>query len=166
MMKSRVPLYKYFCCTGEKPGGCAVLKRGKRYVYYLITKEKYWQKPTYETMRSSLEAMKKHCEQHDVTYVAMPKIGCGLDRLQWGKVAEIIKQVFSTTNIAVTVYIMWKVTFGFGKRGGTLLLKGIWCEKWHLVLGRGAGHIWCHFICCEKWHLILGRGVGYILVSL
>lgn len=31
-------------------------------------------------------------------------IGCGLDRLQWKRVSEILEQVFKHTNISITVY--------------------------------------------------------------
>ena len=31
------------------------------------------------------------CKEFNIKYLAMPKIGCGLDRLQWGKVKEIIE---------------------------------------------------------------------------
>ncbi|XP_041354139.1 ADP-ribose glycohydrolase OARD1-like isoform X2 [Gigantopelta aegis] len=89
---------------GKSVGSVAVLKRGQRYVYYLITKKKYSDKPTYDTMRSSLVAMKEHCVAHDVKSVCMPLIGCGLDRLQWAKVAEIICEVFSDTDVSVSVY--------------------------------------------------------------
>ncbi|KAF3860747.1 hypothetical protein F7725_001002 [Dissostichus mawsoni] len=70
-------------------GECAVLKRGSRFVYYLITKKKASQKPTYDSLARSLENM---------------SIGCGLDKLQWNKVAEILEQVFKPTNISITVY--------------------------------------------------------------
>jgi hypothetical protein len=33
----------------------------------------------------------------------MPIIGCGLDRLQWDKVSEIIKDVFKDTDIEILV---------------------------------------------------------------
>ena len=48
--------------------------------------------------------MKDHCISHGVTRLAMPKIGCGLDGLQWSKVQNIIDQVFQDTDINVTVY--------------------------------------------------------------
>lgn len=85
-------------------GECAVLKRDKRFVYYLITKKRYNQKPTYDSLRLSLEDMRSHCELNGVARVSMPRIGCGLDRLQWDKVSVILEQVFKHTNISITVY--------------------------------------------------------------
>ncbi|MDF2950520.1 MAG: hypothetical protein K0S18_103 [Anaerocolumna sp.] len=74
-------------------------------VFNLITKEKYWNKPTYETLRQSLESMKQEMLFFDgmVTKLAIPKIGCGLDRLQWDKVKEIIKDVFNDMEVEILV---------------------------------------------------------------
>ena len=35
--------------------------------------------------------------------IAMPVIGCGLDRLEWCKVSEIIKEVFEGTDVEILV---------------------------------------------------------------
>jgi len=91
---------------GQKPGGVATLKRGNRHIYYLVTKEKYFHKPTYNTLKSSLAAMRDHCVSHGVTNLSMPRIGCGLDGLQWSKVKNIIDEVFKDTDIYVTVYTL------------------------------------------------------------
>jgi len=87
------------------PGGCAVLRRGDRHVYYLVTKEEYFHKPTYATLRASLLAMLAHCQAHDVTELAMPQIGCGLDGLKWPDVKTMICDVFKDSNIKITVYV-------------------------------------------------------------
>ena len=47
--------------------------------------------------------MKELCNEIHVTKIAMPIIGCGLDRLQWDKVSEIIKEVFKNKNIEILV---------------------------------------------------------------
>lgn len=72
-------------------------------VFNLITKEKYWQKPTYNTLEESLFKMKNLCVINDVKYLAMPKIGCGLDGLDWDKVREMIKEIFENTDIEILV---------------------------------------------------------------
>ncbi|XP_046725624.1 ADP-ribose glycohydrolase OARD1 [Silurus meridionalis] len=90
----------------KQPGECAVLKRDERYVYYLITKERYNNKPTYDTLRQSLEAMKAHCLENGVTMLSIPRIGCGLDRLSWDKVSTIIENVFQPTDVTITVYLL------------------------------------------------------------
>ena len=71
-------------------------------VFNLITKRNYWYKPTYETLEDALIALKCLC-CGEIDKLAMPVIGCGLDRLQWDKVSEIIKDVFDDTDIEILV---------------------------------------------------------------
>jgi O-acetyl-ADP-ribose deacetylase (regulator of RNase III) len=47
--------------------------------------------------------MKFIATQSGITKIAMPIIGCGLDRLQWDRVSEIIKEVFKNTDIEILV---------------------------------------------------------------
>lgn len=91
---------------GKDVGDVAVLKRDERFIYYLITKPHVYDKPTYDTLRASLEAMKSHCKEHHVTNVSMPQIGCGLDKLEWDKVSDVLKEVFGDTAITITVYTL------------------------------------------------------------
>jgi hypothetical protein len=72
-------------------------------VFNLITKERYFHKPTYGSMRNALIDMMAVCCVNNITKIAMPIIGCGLDRLQWNKVSEIIKDVFKNTDIEILV---------------------------------------------------------------
>uniref|UniRef100_UPI00398ED3C5 ADP-ribose glycohydrolase OARD1-like n=1 Tax=Pristiophorus japonicus TaxID=55135 RepID=UPI00398ED3C5 len=88
----------------KKTGDVAVLKTEQTYIYYLITKERAWHKPTYDSLQSSLEAMKKHCLNNGVMHISMPRIGCGLDKLKWNEVAARIQKVFKNTDIIITVY--------------------------------------------------------------
>lgn len=85
-------------------GYFAILYQGERNVMNLITKERYWHKPTYSSLKTSLLNAKKIAIRNDIKYLAMPVIGCGLDRLQWSKVSVIIKEVFADTDIEIVVY--------------------------------------------------------------
>lgn len=80
-------------------GECVLIER----VLNLITKEKYYHKPTYQSMTHALKCMKMVCEANDINKIAMPMIGCGLDRLQWDKVSKIIKEIFKDTKIEILV---------------------------------------------------------------
>jgi len=85
------------------------LKDSGRYIYNLVTKPCFSDKPTYDTLRRSLEAMRSHVVSHDVREIAMPKLCCGLDMLQWNAVRTLIKNVFSHENgVHVSVFVQDK----------------------------------------------------------
>ena len=87
-------------------GGCAFLQVSKgRYVYYLVTKKRYYEKPTYESLEESLLKARNHCLVNNISRISMPLIGCGLDGLQWNRVKRIIDYVFGVTEIEINVYI-------------------------------------------------------------
>lgn len=71
-----------------------------------VTKVRYFHKPTYDTLRSSLQAMKDHCVSNGVQELCMPRIGCGLDRLKWERVVEMIQEIFAKVDISITVYYL------------------------------------------------------------
>ena len=54
-------------------------------------------------MRLALEKMKQICLENDIKKIAMPVIGCGLDRLDWNDVSEQIKSVFTNTEVEILV---------------------------------------------------------------
>ena len=72
-------------------------------VFNLITKSRYWNKPTYETLENALEQMKYICEVNYISKIAMPIIGCGLDRLQWKNVKVIINNIVQDSDIEILV---------------------------------------------------------------
>ena len=76
------------------------IKEGR--VFNLITKRNYWHKPTYKTLEDSLIALKCLCFG-EIDKLAMPIIGCGLDRLEWNEVSKMIKELFEDTNIEILV---------------------------------------------------------------
>lgn len=72
-------------------------------VFNLVTKQKYWQKPTLQTLRNALEDMKSQIEILNISEIAIPKIGCGLDKLQWKDVEGLLLDVLGT-DIKIDVY--------------------------------------------------------------
>ena len=72
-------------------------------VFNLVTKNNYWDKPTYETITKCIEEMADICRDCGAKNLAIPRIGCGLDNLQWSKVREIIEDKFKDIDINIEV---------------------------------------------------------------
>jgi hypothetical protein len=58
----------------------ASLKMNDKWVLYLITKEKYYEKPLYADIFKTLQNTKLFCIKNNITTLALPKISCGLDK--------------------------------------------------------------------------------------
>jgi len=71
-------------------------------VFNLVTKKRCWNKPTYEALRQALVSMKEKMIELNVKKVAMPLIGCGLDKLEWDKVKTMIEEIFDD-NVEIIV---------------------------------------------------------------
>ena len=70
------------------------LEVGKTYlvdnVFNLITKTRYYEKPTYDSFHQSVKSLATQCNELNIKTLYIPKIGCGLDKLQWDKVKDIL----------------------------------------------------------------------------
>ena len=112
------------CCRLLRPGGDgrSANRRQRvhqRPIYYLITKPRYFHKPTLDALRQSLEVMRDDfCRLLDNDggldrCIAMPRIGCGLDGLSWSggdgrgassNVRDLLLDVFNGTGISLKVF--------------------------------------------------------------
>ena len=97
-------LLNYSLVAERKVGKCIVtFETGWRAEFNLVTKEKYWQKPTYDSLKAALKEARVFCLPHSDIKLAMPRIGCGLDKLQWNKEQQIIEEVFANTDVEILV---------------------------------------------------------------
>ena len=69
----------------------------RRVLCHLVTKQKYFNKPTYSTLRASLERMRTHAENNGISRFSMPCIGTRLNQLDWDKVKLLIQETFRTS---------------------------------------------------------------------
>ncbi|KAJ8913976.1 hypothetical protein NQ315_008968 [Exocentrus adspersus] len=58
------------------PGGLAILQFETRFIYYLVTKNKSVDKPTYDSLWCSLIKLRKHIKDKNVKKLAIPILGC------------------------------------------------------------------------------------------
>ncbi len=75
-----------------------------RYIFYLVTKLKYFHLPTLEDLTSSLVQLARWAELLRLSELAVPRLGCGLDKLHWASVREVIMRVFKHLDITIYVY--------------------------------------------------------------
>ena len=72
-------------------------------VFNLVTKEKCFHKPTYESLAAALTTMRHQIESFGIQKLAMPRIASGLDRLQWTKVLDVIEETLGDLDIEILV---------------------------------------------------------------
>ncbi len=82
-------------------GKALYLKNENHYIFYLVTKEKYWQKPTYKSLEASLISLNKILESVNIKDISIPLIGCGLDKLKWDKVKVIVAKILENKKVFV-----------------------------------------------------------------
>ena len=75
-----------------------------RYIYLLITREKYTDVAKYDDLKSGLREMSAHVALKGVTYFAMPRIGVVDDRLEWTNVAICLETIFQDVYCTLIVY--------------------------------------------------------------
>lgn len=72
-------------------------------VINMITKEKYFHKPTLRDFSKALDDVVKICTLYKINKLAMPIIGCGLDKLKWTDVKALILTKFKDIDIDILV---------------------------------------------------------------
>jgi len=96
----RYPNYSQYFQENNLYADCLFVDR----VFNLVTKHYYWEKPTYYSLEVALKKLLFECIVKNITKLAMPKIGCGLDRLEWEKVSEMIQNIFKSQDVSIIVY--------------------------------------------------------------
>lgn len=89
--------------TKERFRGSSIILFSDYTFFNLVTKRDYWDKPTLTTIKNALIWMKEQCEDYYITKLAMPRIGCGLDKCDWSNVKPLIEEVFADTDIEIVV---------------------------------------------------------------
>ena len=79
---------------------------GKRYIYNLVTKERFCNKPNLSTLSKTLETMKSHARMNGVSITAIPKLGCELDQMKWQDVLKLLRDIFAYAEVQIVVYTL------------------------------------------------------------
>ena len=79
------------------------LQADSRNVYHLVTKRRFQQRATYEDIWVSLCALRDEVRRQDCTKLAMLKIGCSYDGLDWTTIRNMLEYVFRDTGVRILV---------------------------------------------------------------
>ena len=98
--------YQDLKCVDFGIGDIAVFEDNQRFIYNLITKNLYYHKPTYHQLDCSLHRMRDHMLDNNVAHLALPRLACGRDRLEWPIVKAMIVQCFQHIPCEIRIYTL------------------------------------------------------------
>lgn len=109
----RTACHSYVYNNYVTPGDIYRYEDNKGVVYNMFTKQYCYQhagdgmtnEQYLDYLKSALMNIKQSMQTNNETKLAMPRIGCGLDRCDWNEVSEIIKNVFNDTDIEILICI-------------------------------------------------------------
>jgi len=87
------------------PGNAAIVPYKDCYIYYLITRERWWDRGCYQYLGTALHTVKDHCIAHNVKELCMGRLGSGMDGLDWKYVRLLIIDTFKDTELTVKAQI-------------------------------------------------------------
>lgn len=70
-------------------------------VMNMVTKEKSRDQPTYVDFARALRDLRNICRENGITKLVMPRIGCGLDRLDWDTVRQMVAKELKEFDVLV-----------------------------------------------------------------
>ena len=97
--------YKHACFTGKLvPGKLHVWKTPDAWVINLPTK-RHWREPsTYAYVHDGLKALAEYLATQGSVTVALPALGCGLGRLEWPKIYDLITLHLKDSPAKISVF--------------------------------------------------------------
>ena len=82
---------------------------GKRNIYNLVTKERFCDKPNLSPLSKTLGAKKIHASVKGVSAIAIPKLRCGLDQMNWQEVVKLLRDIFASADVQIVVYTLEEI---------------------------------------------------------
>ena len=71
-----------------------------------MTKERFCDETNLSTLSKTLEAMKIHASTNGVSTIAIPKLGNGLDQMNWQEYVELHPYIFAYADVQIVVHIL------------------------------------------------------------
>jgi len=75
-------------------------------LFYMVTKEKYYQKPTIRTLGAALRRLRAIVSDMGIKTLSMPMISSGLDQMSWPLVLQEIETAFYGSEVKITIWYL------------------------------------------------------------
>lgn len=98
-------LHRFFTSGAKYHLGDALLVDN---VFNLVIKRDSTKKAKYKRLQAALIDMRDQMDDNVVTKVAIPRLGCGHEGMNWEKVKGIINEVFEDTDVEILVCSLMK----------------------------------------------------------
>jgi Reverse transcriptase (RNA-dependent DNA polymerase)./Integrase core domain. len=73
-------------------------------IFHLVTKEKYYDKPTLKNISECLIELRDYCINNDVFEIHMPRICSGLDKFDFNIIHKKISEIFKETHMKIYIH--------------------------------------------------------------
>lgn len=84
--------------------GTAAFTSTGRPIYHLVTKRRFFHRPSYGALERCLQHLKWQMLARRQFFLAIPELGCGRDCLHLPTVLELIQRTFGDSDIQVAMY--------------------------------------------------------------
>ncbi|KAK3920889.1 Retrovirus-related Pol polyprotein from transposon 412 [Frankliniella fusca] len=84
--------------------GYVALQRGNRIIVNLITKSRYFHKPTSTDIEQAFLLLRDWLEANHISEWCLPELGCGLDQLESSLLLQMLVKVFGHTDMTLVMY--------------------------------------------------------------
>ncbi|KII66243.1 O-acetyl-ADP-ribose deacetylase 1 [Thelohanellus kitauei] len=78
----------------------------KQHVYCMFTRKHWWERSSYSALLTCLKRLLIRVLRNKQKYVFIPRLGCGVDGLDWEDVKSMIKFVFGRTKVQIIALSM------------------------------------------------------------
>ena len=79
----------------------------KRSILYLVTKQSSYHKTTYKDLWTTFIDLRRYLMSRGIRKLAVPKLECGLDGLNWRVVRTILEVIFQYSGVSILVCSFW-----------------------------------------------------------
>ena len=87
-------------------GEVAAVLVGGRWIFNLVTKKRFFHKPRLGDLEKCLRNLRDCIIRYNVGQLALPRLGCGLDKLDWRTVKQMISSIFYDCDIDITIFYL------------------------------------------------------------